>query len=211
MYCLIAYVLYFDYTGFMPKIVDYEERRERIAKAMWQVILDKGMEGATVRNIAQEAGLSLGALRHYFQNQDDLLVYAMTLVKDRATARVKAIIKRGLPPKEMVMAMLLEIVPINEETRIEMDVWFAFVAHVKHRKDTVGLIDDGLYEAFQKMVGYLHSTGWLKEGLNLEFEIERLYALIDGLAMHALLDPERVDRSRIINVLQYHLDSICRE
>ncbi|MNP75913.1 hypothetical protein D3C76_1730530 [compost metagenome] len=61
------------------------------------------------------------------------------------------------------------------------------------------------------MVGYLHSTGWLKEGLNLEFEIERLYALIDGLAMHALLDPERVDRSRIINVLQYHLDSICRE
>ncbi|GIP56913.1 HTH-type transcriptional regulator PksA [Paenibacillus woosongensis] len=210
MYYLIAYVLFFGYTEFMPKIVDHEERRERIAKAMWQVILDKGMEGATVRNIAQEAGLSLGALRHYFQNQDDLLVYAMTLVKDRVTARIEAIMKRGLPPKEMVMAMLLEIVPINEETRIEMDVWFVFVAHVKHRKDTVGLINDGLFEAFQKMVGYLHSTGWLKEGLSLEFEIERLYALIDGLAMHALLDPDRVDRSRVIDVIRYHLDSICR-
>lgn len=194
----------------MPKIVDHKERRERIAKAMWQVILDKGMEGATVRNIAQEAGLSLGALRHYFQNQDDLLVYAMTLVKDRATARIEAIMKRDLPPKEMITAMLLEMVPINEETRIEMDVWFAFVAHVKHRKDAVGLINDGLYEAFRKMVGYLHSTGWLKEGLSLELEIERLHALIDGIAMHALLDPERVNRSRVIDVIRYHLDSICR-
>lgn len=41
----------------MPKIVDHEKRRKRIAKAMWKVILKKGMEGATVRNIAQEAGL----------------------------------------------------------------------------------------------------------------------------------------------------------
>ncbi len=39
------------------------------------------MEGATV-NIAQEAGLSLGALRHYFTTQDELLGYAMILVKE---------------------------------------------------------------------------------------------------------------------------------
>ncbi|WP_342507224.1 TetR/AcrR family transcriptional regulator [Sporosarcina sp. FSL K6-2383] len=195
----------------MPKIVDHEERRKRIAEAMWQVILDKGMEGATVRNIAEEAGLSLGALRHYFQNQDELLVYAMTLVKDNATARIQEILKRDLPPKEMVIATLLEVVPINKETRMEMEVWFAFVAFVKHRKDSFEVLDDGLYEAFEKMLNYMNMAGVLRDNLDLILETERLYALIDGIAIHALLDPERVDRDRVVNVIHYHMDSICVE
>ncbi len=193
----------------MPKIVDHDERRTLIAEAMWQVILDKGMEGATVRNIAEEAGLSLGALRHYFKNQDDLLVYAMELVKERATMRIQAIFKRDLLPKEMIIAMLLEVVPIDEETRIEMEVWFAFVAYVKHRKDAFEVLDDGLYEAFQKVLHYMQAEGLLREGLDIDLETERLYALIDGIAMHALFDQERVDRNRVVNVIHYHIDSLC--
>lgn len=193
----------------MPKIVDHEERRKLIAKAMWQVILDKGMEGATVRNIAEEAGLSLGALRHYFQNQDDLLVYAMTLVQERAKLRIDVVAKRDLPPKERAIAVILEIVPVNAETLAEMEVWFAFMAYVKHRKDLHHVPDDGIFEGVSNVIKYLEVTGLLKERLDLNLEIERLYALIDGIAMHALLDPERVDRDRVINVIHYHINSIC--
>ncbi|MBY6274089.1 MAG: TetR family transcriptional regulator, partial [Bacillaceae bacterium] len=60
----------------MPKIVDHEQRKERIAEACWRVILKRGMKGATVRNIAKEAGLSPGSLRHYFSSQGDLYLYA---------------------------------------------------------------------------------------------------------------------------------------
>ncbi len=195
----------------MPKIVDHEERRKRIAEAMWQVILDKGMEGATVRNIAEEAGLSLGALRHYFQNQDDLLVYAMTLVQERAMSRIAVVVKRDLPPKERAIAVILEIVPVNAETLTEMEVWFAFMAHVKHRKELLNVPDDGIFEGVSNVIKYLEATGLLRERLDLNLEIERLYALIDGIAMHALLDPERVDRDQVINVVHYHINSICIE
>ena len=195
----------------MPKIVDHEERRKLIAEATWRVILDKGMEGATVRNIAEEAGLSLGALRYYFQNQDDLLIYAMRLVKERATVRIQEILKRNLSPKEMVLATLFEVVPINEETRVEMDVWFAFVAHMKHRKDAFEVLDDGLYEAFENILHYMNTVGILRPNLDMALEVERLYALIDGIAIHALLDPTRVNRDRVIHVIKYHIDSICIE
>ncbi|MBE1553172.1 TetR/AcrR family transcriptional regulator [Sporosarcina limicola] len=195
----------------MPKIVDHEERKKRIAEAMWRVILDKGMEGATVRNIAEEAGLSLGALRHYFQNQNDLLVYAMTLVLERANSRIESVMKRDIPPKEKVIAVLLEIVPVNAETLAEMGVWFAFTAYVKHRKDIPNVPEDGIFEGTQKFIGYLHATGLLKEGLDLELEIERLYAFIDGIAMHALLDPQRLDSERVIKTIEYHINSICVE
>ncbi|MFD1927415.1 TetR/AcrR family transcriptional regulator [Sporosarcina siberiensis] len=193
----------------MPKIVKHEERRKLIAEAMWRVILDKGMEGATVRNIAEEAGLSLGALRYYFKTQDDLLVYAMALVQERATIRIVAVTKRDLPPKEMVIAILLEIVPVNEETLAEMEVWFAFIAYVKHRKDSLDVPDDGVYESVWKLIGYLETSSLLRPGLDVELEVERLYALVNGIAMHALLEPVRVNSERVMQTIKYHIDSIC--
>jgi AcrR family transcriptional regulator len=194
----------------MPKIVNHEERKQQIAKATWRVILDKGMEGATVRNIAEEAGLSLGALRHYFSNQDDLLVYAMTLVLERATERIETVVRQDLSPKERVMAVLLEIVPVNEESLAEMEVWFAFMAYVKHRKDELDVPGDGIWEGVQKLMGYLDASGLLREGLDLDLEMERLYALIDGIAIHAFFEQERLNADRITKTIRYHIDSICK-
>jgi len=194
----------------MPKIVKHEERKQQIAKAMWRVILEKGMEGATVRNIAEEAGLSLGALRHYFSNQDDLLVYAMTLVQERATERIVSVVQQDLPPKEKVMAVLLEIVPVNEETLAEMEVWFAFMAYVKHRRDELDVPNDGIFEGVQKVMTFLSASGLMQDGLDLDLETERLYALIDGIAIHALFEKDRLDANRIKRTIRYHIDSICK-
>lgn len=193
----------------MAKQVNYEERKELIAQAMWRVILDKGMEGASVRNIAEEAGLSLGALRHYFSTQDDLLVYAMTLVQKRATARIEAVARQKLPPKEMVLAVLYEIVPLNEETRAEMEVWFAFIAYVNHRKEELPIPDDSIREGAQKVIDYLNGSAILKDSLDLDLEVERLYSLIDGIAIHALLEPERLDAERVRKTIRYHIESLC--
>lgn len=80
----------------MPKQIDHEKRRKQIAEATWRVILERGMEGASARNIAKEAGLSLGALRHYFSTQDELLAFAMKLVQEKVTDRIKDIAVRDL-------------------------------------------------------------------------------------------------------------------
>ncbi len=71
----------------MPKIVNHEHRRKLIGEAVWRFILKDGMNGATVRNIAKEAGLTLGSLRHYFNFQEELLVFSMEFVKKRVTER----------------------------------------------------------------------------------------------------------------------------
>ncbi|MCM3758555.1 TetR family transcriptional regulator [Sporosarcina aquimarina] len=194
----------------MPKIVNHDERKNTIAEAMWRVILDKGMEGATVRNIAEEAGLSLGALRYYFKTQDDLLVYAMDLVRERAKKRIEKILLQSLSPKELVIAMILEIVPVNTDTRIEMEVWFAFIAYVKHRSDTIDVPDDQILEMTERLLGFLQDQQLLKSTCQMEMEIERLYGLIDGIAIHAVLNPERLDSERIRKTIIYHIDSICR-
>ncbi|MCI3923929.1 TetR/AcrR family transcriptional regulator [Paenibacillus sp. TRM 82003] len=195
----------------MPKIVDHEERRERIAEATWRVIMSRGMEGATVRNIAAEAGLSLGALRHYFTTQEELLAYAMKLVKEKATARIEAIARLELPPKEKMVRILLEMVPVNETTTAEMEVWLAFTFYNRHKMDALDASPDGVYEGMQKMLRMLSAHGLLRADIDVDVETETLYALVDGIALHALLQPARMTKSRVERVLTRYLDAILIE
>jgi len=193
----------------MPKIVDVEERKKRIAEATWQVIVEKGMEGATVRNIAEQAGLSLGALRHYFSNQDELLAYAMDLVMENVGRRVEAVLTENLPLPELVLKVLLQVVPVEEQTLLEMEVWFAFITHLKHKKQKSAPFD-ALMDGMKKIVAELDRQNLLKEGLNIDIETERLYAVLDGLAIHALFEPERLNRERVTKTLAYHLNSLLK-
>jgi AcrR family transcriptional regulator len=193
----------------MPKQIDHEKRRKQIAEATWRVILDKGLIGASVRNIAEEAGVSLGALRHYFTTQDELLVYAMRLVKEQATVRIKKIAMSDLPLKEKVLQILLEMVPTNKETMAEMEVWFAFTFHARHKQELFGEMKSEIYKAVKNLITSMDAVGLLKKNLDLEVEYESLYALVDGLAIHAMLEKDRLQEDQIKKVLMRHLDSIC--
>ncbi|GIP32822.1 HTH-type transcriptional regulator PksA [Paenibacillus sp. J2TS4] len=189
--------------------MDHEERRNQIAEATWRVILNQGMKGATVRNIAQEAGLSLGALRHYFSTQDELLAFAMKLVRDRATDRVQQIAMGELSPKEKILNILLELVPVDDQKMVEMEVWFAFTFYTRHQPDVFDAQHDGIYSAMHKLIEYLDQHHMLRKDLDKELETEKLYALVDGIAIHALLEPQRVNKERIVAVLTHYLNSIC--
>ncbi|WP_026571170.1 MULTISPECIES: TetR/AcrR family transcriptional regulator [Sediminibacillus] len=192
----------------MPKKVNHEQRRNRIAEAAWQVILEFGMEGATVRKIAEKAGLSLGALRYYFSNQEDLILYAMRLVKERAAERIKQILHRDGSPKQKMLDVLLEIVPTNPQTRAEMEVWFSFVGYARHHPHLLKEEGDGILAAIQLMFGYMETNGLLRPGIDKQLEIERLYAMVDGLALHAMLEPERLTEKQVEKVIASQLDVI---
>ncbi|MFM9329982.1 TetR/AcrR family transcriptional regulator [Paenibacillus mesotrionivorans] len=195
----------------MPKIVDHSERKLEIAEATWRVVKQKGIKGVSVRNIAQESGLSPGALRHYFPDQEQLLVFVMQVVKDRVSARIQQVYQMELPPVRKVLSILLEMVPTDEERRTEMEVWFEFTFHMKKTNpDAFDSQHDGIYQGMVRLLAYLEREGKMRESLDLDLEAERLYAVLDGLALHMLLDRARLDSRRARQVLEQHLASICR-
>ena len=51
----------------MPKKVDRQERRTRIADALMRVAADQGLEAVSLRHVAAEAGVSAGMVQHYFR------------------------------------------------------------------------------------------------------------------------------------------------
>ncbi|QDP41064.1 TetR/AcrR family transcriptional regulator [Radiobacillus deserti] len=194
----------------MPKKVDHKKRKQKIAEATWRVIVEKGIEHASVRNIAEEANLSLGALRHYFSSQDQLLAYTMELVKERATNRIERIAAQNIPLKEKVIAMLLEMVPTNEQTRVEMEVWFSYIVHIRHKKDKKSLEADGVYEGVQLLMNTLQHENLLKAEVDVEKEAEALYGLVDGLAIHALFEPAKLPKEKLKTIFTIYMERLYK-
>lgn len=196
----------------MPKIVNHEKQREKVAEAAWRVIRKMGLDQASVRNIAEEAGLSVGSMRHYFSTQSELLSYAMKKVTKRVEERIACIAFSGDLLKDIPL-LIDEIIPTDEEKRNEMEVWFAFVVKSMSDPNLAGHrceVDDALRQVFIKIMNELTAIGMALPDLDIELEIERFYALIDGLAIHAILRPEIVTADMMRRAVHMHLMSLCR-
>lgn len=71
----------------MPKIVDHLQRRRELIESTWRVIARRGLAGATMRQIAEEAGYANGALKPYFPTKLDLLEATFKHVYDSTQER----------------------------------------------------------------------------------------------------------------------------
>lgn len=110
----------------MPKIVDHDQRRVELVNATWRIIARDGMEGATMREIAAEAGFANGALKPYFPTKDDLLTFAFGHVFNQTNRRMAAA-TAGLEGLAALRAYCHEILPLDEEriseARIVIPFW----------------------------------------------------------------------------------------
>ncbi|MFM1654813.1 TetR/AcrR family transcriptional regulator [Brevibacillus sp. B_LB10_24] len=196
----------------MPKIVDHEKQREKLAQAAWRVIRRDGMERASVRNIAAEAGLSVGSMRHYFSTQSELLAFSMKLVSDKVKERVRNISLTGRLVED-ILSLLYELLPLDEERSAEMEVWVAFTAKALADPALQSLsreVSEDMRRGILKLIQSLIRHEPACSGLNPELEAERLYALIDGLAIHGVMQPERLTPEWIRSVVIHHVQSLCR-
>ncbi|MFC5747282.1 TetR/AcrR family transcriptional regulator [Actinomadura rugatobispora] len=188
----------------MPKVVDPAARREEVAAAVWRVVRRDGLDRASVRNVAAEAGLSMGSLRHYFGTQSELLNFTLHLIIERIEARI-ARIGPEAGPRERAERILGEVLPLDEERAAENQVWLAFNARA--------LVDPELRALCEKAHDVLHAgcrelARALAPGSDVELETDRLHALVDGLAVHAAMRPERATPTRMRAALTRHLDAL---
>lgn len=196
----------------MPKVVDHEQRRHEIAEAVWRIVLRDGVDRASVRAVAVESGWSVGSLRHYFQTQDDLLTFAMDLVVERVTQRVAALRPRP-EPRESAEAILCEILPLDRTRRAENAVWFAFSARARvdaRLRPRWEAVHDQLRLTTRSILTQLAGLGVLRDGLDLGVETNRLHAMVDGLALHALVRPTKTTPVAMKRALATHLDELTR-
>jgi AcrR family transcriptional regulator len=189
-------------------MVDRDERRIELAQAVWRVVRRDGLERASVRAIAKESGLSTGSVRHYFASQSELRIFAMQLVIERIDERVGAL-RPPADPRRAAEAVLSELLPLDGDRQAENEVWLAFAARALVDPALKPLRDEG-YDRLRAVCRHwvLQLVSPARAAREVELETDRLFAVLDGLAVHAALRPDHADRGRLLAVLRRHLDAL---
>jgi AcrR family transcriptional regulator len=199
----------------MPRAVDHAQRRTELAEATWRVIQRDGIERASVREVAREAGLSMGSLRYFFDSQDGLLRFAMQEVIRRVRARFdagvearEAAARRG-KAFDVVITMLEQVMPLDDERLIEAQVWQAFAARALIDPQMRAMrreVDDEVRKLCRQCLLVLRGLELMDPGRKLAQETERLWALVDGLTLHLLT--EHTSRRTARQVLRRHVEEL---
>ena len=101
-----------------------------------RVAAERGLEAVSLRHVAAEAGVSAGMVQHYFATKDDMMAFAMAMVRERSEARVATAVA-GLgeaPPAHLLVRTLISaLLPLDEQSGADARVALAFLAYAAVR------------------------------------------------------------------------------
>lgn len=194
----------------MPRNVDHGKRREEVVEAARRVILREGIEAATTRAIAREAGYSNGVLTHYFAGKDDIMVSALRSSRRRVVERLRG----GLAGRGGMAALrelLLGDLPLDDERvrerGLEVGFWSrSLTSPAVLRAQRAGAED--LRRLVRDLLDAAARAGEIRTHEDLGDVTDRLLALVDGLSVHRLLYPDRLGADRLERLLGAEIDRI---
>ena len=192
----------------MPKVVDHVQRKRELVESTWRVIARRGLAGATMRQIAEEAGYANGALKPYFPTKMDLLEATFEHVYGSTEERISKSIE-GLRGLEALRAMCLEVLPTTErlqdEARIVVSFWDSAAQDAK-RAQLAAVSSKRWCTMVATMLKEAKEDGLLRSISNVESTAEILVVFLQGSQITAVMDPEGFSKQRIINQLEAYLD-----
>ncbi|MFJ3379882.1 TetR/AcrR family transcriptional regulator [Curtobacterium sp. NPDC090217] len=190
----------------MTRSIDLEERRRTVSEAACQVLARDGLGALSVRNVAAEAGLPPSTVRYVFPTQASVREHALNLVFDGTAARIDAL-PASLGGTDFAHAVLVELLPLDDERRIELDVYLALGTAALTDPELRPFHDRVVDEMRQWCVRILDAVG--VPAADTEYETRRLHAMVDGLALHVVrLDPAG-DATWAIDLLDRHVAALA--
>lgn len=172
----------------MPRVVDHRQRRDELVGAVWQLIIDNGLAGITIRAVAERSGWSSGAVRHYLPTREAILDAAAQRVGEVIEQRVRAVDASG-PPLEVLAGVLIAVLPTDESSRRASEVWLAFVGQAVSDRaiaDAQGILYRDLNRLLVELLTGVTALGYRLDAGPDDAAAE-LQALVDGLTVHVLL------------------------
>ena len=184
----------------MPKIINHEKKKEQIIQYAFDSIVENGVKGSTVRQIAKLAEMTPGQIRYYFPNHSELLNAVMSTVELKIRRRIEIIFtSENLNTVDKAKASLLSVLPLDQERLADMEVWMAFRYDIHEYGQST--LDDGIDQLCNSVLTLLKNEHLLKDNLNIHLNSMKLHALIDGLALHKLLNPNGISNDDIQTIV----------
>jgi len=188
----------------------HSRQRQHIAEALWRLAARAGLEAVSLRDVAAEAGVSMGRVQHYFGNKDEMLLFGLQLAQQRIEERVGERLRDlagPAEPEDLLRAVLDELLGVHPDTRQALLVSVAFYGRIAGDPKVAAVLtagDSDLRQLAAEAVRQAQAAGRSSPGLSPEREADLLLIIASGLGVEVALGQRGIDQAR--EVLAYALD-----
>ena len=180
---------------------DEDTRRQALIAATLALVAEGGAQAATVRAIAQKAGVTAGLIRHYFQSKDHLMAAAYAHLMHRMTADSAAVLRTAPhDPKARLAAFVTAALSPPVVDGEALVLWAAFMQET-HRDPAMRQTHAQTYLAFRDQLQSLiadllgHSDAQALRRLAIACN-----AVIDGLWMEGCALPNAFAPEELVDL-----------
>lgn len=189
-------------------------RRTQVLEATVRVISERGAEGTRLIDVARAANVSIGLIQHYFETRDELLVSSFDFFNDLWIGDwEKASRTEADPPQKLLTLLRFSAFEFEGWREVQWRIWVEFWSLCNRNsrfRASYAKIYDTFRRPFREVIVEGITHGDFSPRNSVEDVVDRLTAQIEGLRVHALLEPARLSRERMFALLQAQVEQDLR-
>jgi AcrR family transcriptional regulator len=189
----------------MMSVPNHEARRRSVSRVIFDVIAREGLEAATIRRIASEVGFSTAVVTHYFADKNEMLLSAYDLRMETMNEKFEKYSSSDPPD---LIGYLLSLSALDSDGhfywRAHVAIWDKclrderFLEKARHRIE----VCVGQIEHFLSMMD--------ADIVDKTRQAHRLFALMQGISTHILMDDRIWSRDTFIKTLSEEIEGIAK-
>jgi AcrR family transcriptional regulator len=180
-----------------------DARRREILSGARTCFARYGYEGATVRRLEEEIGLSRGAIFHHFRDKESLF---LAVAEDDAAAMVETVARDGLV---QVMRDLLDRTRPQSDGDSDVAGWLGSQLEVSRRLRTDpefaqrwSARSDAIADATRGRLSRQREAGVLRSDVDIDLLAQFLELAYDGLVLHLAMGRPPAGLGRVLDLVE---------
>jgi TetR/AcrR family transcriptional regulator, fatty acid metabolism regulator protein len=165
-------------------------RRAQLTAAAYKVVAQKGYNDFTIKDIAEEAGLSTGLVHYYFKNKEDLLFKLLKEMNANLRDNLKKALLELTEPKDKLLAFCDEAFDLVEKEKAYFYVLIDFWAQMNH-DNRIRQANIKLFQSYRDEISSIIEEGITRgvfAAMDVKFTSVIIISLIQGTIIQYVID-----------------------
>lgn len=185
------------------KRLSRQERYDTLIDATYRCVAQNGLEGTTIRDVAEFAGVTFGLIRHYFRNKEELIEATYTTITAGMTKHAHVAAEQAGPdPADQLFAFVKASLSEPFVSPHYLAFWSNFVGKVLFDPRMRALHEQGFWRYRQVLTDLVAQTleqaGKPSDEEALALAVVKVNAVIDGLWIEACLGVDVLKESDLV-------------
>jgi AcrR family transcriptional regulator len=172
--------------------------RERLVEAARVCVRDRGLAGASSREITRVAGANLAAITYHFGSKEALLAAALFDELERRVGPALRALDRAGAPTERMLAAIQELASEFERSRDDalllLEVLLLATRDARYRAEALRVYQ-GLHDRLAALIGELQGDHAIPSWVAPDAMASLILAVANGIVLQTQLDPSGADHT----------------